>query len=221
MLPQATTKVATGVRTLESDITDEHKFKGAVIGERILIDNPYLDPDDPFFGVPRQIACLPDGSVAVASTAKLHKEGRFQGNPYASGFWRIAPDGAITSIAAKHAIVERSPYYPVCGMPFQKSRIEPDIKPMTVAPDGGLVFPYESRLLRLTMAGRVEGIPNRPESCAAAPSPAATSSFKEPEAVVEDPRGNLWVSDGCTLSRMALDGTVTPGARGGSDVPGR
>jgi hypothetical protein len=59
--------------------------------------NPCLDPDDPFFGVPRQIACLPDGSLAVASTAKLHKEGRFKDNPYASGFWRIAQDGAGSS----------------------------------------------------------------------------------------------------------------------------
>jgi len=32
-------------------------------------------------------------SVAVTSTAKRHTEGRFKGNPYASGFWRIAPGG--------------------------------------------------------------------------------------------------------------------------------
>jgi hypothetical protein len=137
----------------------------------------------------------------------VHKEGRFKDNPYASGFWRIAPDGAITAIAAKHIIVERSPYYPLCGMPFEKSRLDPDIKPMTVAPDGSLVFPFDSRVLRLTMAGRVEGIPNRPESCAAAP--AGKDPFREPEAAVQDPRGNLWVSEGCTLSRMTPDGTVT------------
>jgi hypothetical protein len=145
----------------------------------------------------------------VASTAKLHKEGRFKDNPHASGFGRIAPDGAVTAIAAKHIIMERSQYDPVCGMPFQKSSLDPDIKPMTVAPDGSIVFPHESRVLRLTPAGRVEGIPNRPESCAA-PAPAAKSPFSEPEAAVQDPRGNVWVSDGCTLWRMAADGTVTP-----------
>jgi hypothetical protein len=31
VVPQATTKVATGIRTLKSDINDEHKFMGAVI----------------------------------------------------------------------------------------------------------------------------------------------------------------------------------------------
>lgn len=64
-------------------------------------------------------------------------------------------------------------------------------------------------MLRLTTAGRVEAIPNRPELCAAAPAQAAKSPFQEPEAAVQDPRGNLWVSEGCTLSRMAADGTVT------------
>jgi hypothetical protein len=143
VVPQATTKVAAEVRTLKADTA----FMGGTIATQLLIDNPYLDPNDPFFGIPRQIACLPDGSVAVASTAKWHKEGRFKDNPYASGFWRIAPDGAITAIAAKHIIVENSPYYPVCGMPFQKSRINPEIRPMSAAPDGSLLFPREGTFL--------------------------------------------------------------------------
>jgi hypothetical protein len=208
--PQATTKVAAGVRTLKSAITDDNKFKGAVMSDRVLLDNPYLDPNDPFFGVPHQIACLPDGSVAVASTAKLHKEGRFKGNPYASGFWRIAPDGAITAIAAKHAILENSPYYPYCGVPFAKSRITPDILPMSTAPDGSLLFPYDQSILRLTMDGRVEAVPHWPQSCAAGTAPSDDTRFGKPEAVVQDPRGNVWVSSGCTLSRMAPDGVVKP-----------
>jgi hypothetical protein len=204
VVPQATTKVATEVRTLKAGTA----FMGGTIATQLLIDNPYLDPDDPFFFLPRQLACLPDGSVAVASTAKLHKEGRFKDNPYASGFWRIAPDGAITAIAAKHIIVENSPYYPVCGMPFQKSRVNPEIRPMSAAPDGSLLFPREGRILRLTPAGRVEHVPNRPEYCAAeanAPKPL----FNDPEGVAQDPRGNVWVADGCRLLRMAPDGAVT------------
>jgi hypothetical protein len=208
--PQATTKVASEVRALKSEITDDRKFKGAVMADRVLIDNPYLDPADPFFGVPRQVACLPDGSVAVASTAKLHKEGRFKDTPYASGFWRIAPDGAVTAIAAKHAIMENSPYYPSCGMPFAKTRITSDIRPMTTAPDGSLLFPYERSILRLTAAGRVEAVPSRPESCAAGAGPESDTRFAKPEAVVQDPRGNVWVSDldACLLKRVAPDGTV-------------
>jgi hypothetical protein len=149
--------------------------------------------------------------VAVASTAKLHAEGRFTGNPYASGFWRIAPDGAITAIAAKHVIMEGSRYYPSCGLPFHKTSLSPDIKPMTVAPDGSLLFPFRSALRRLTPDGRVEAVPNRPEGCAMEPAkpPAGTPPpFGEPEAVVQDPRGNAWVSDGCRLLRMAPDGSV-------------
>jgi sugar lactone lactonase YvrE len=209
--PRATTKLASEVRTLSSDVTDDEKFKGVVISPRILIDNPYLDPHDPFFGVPRQIACLPDGSVAVASTAKLHKEGRFAGNPYASGFWRVAPDGAITPIAAKHILLERSPYYPSCGVPFVESRITPDILPMSTAPDGSLLFPYDASILRFTPEGRVEAVPHRAESCAPDRVPSADERFVKPEAVVQDPRGNIWVSDidACALVRVAPDGTAT------------
>jgi hypothetical protein len=209
--PRATTKVATEVRALRSTVTDDRKFNGGVLSPRVLIDNPYMDPTDPFFGVPRQVACLPDGSVAVASTAKLHKEGRFKDTPYASGFWRIAPDGAITAIAAKHAILENSPYYPYCGMPFSKTRIQSDILPMSTAPDGSLLFPYDSSILRLTLDGRVEAVPQRPELCAADAAPAADKRFAKPEAAAQDPRGNVWVSDGeaCVLKRVAPDGAVT------------
>lgn len=205
--PTATTKVASEMRSLKSGINDDKKFVGGVISDRILVDNPYLDPNEEFFGIPRQIACLQDGSVAVSSTAKLYKEGRFAGNPYATGFWRIAPDGAITPIVAKNTIMENSPYYPICGVPYAKSRIGDDIRPMTLAPDGSLLFPYESSILRLTPGGRVEHVPNRPESCAAENRP--KEPFTEPESVVQDPRGNVWVADGCALWRMGPDGTVT------------
>ena len=205
--PQATTKVASDVRTLKSGINDDKKFVGQVISDRILIDNPYLDPNDEFLGIPRQIACLPDGSVAVSSTAKLYKEGRFAGNPYATGFWRIAPDGAITPIVAKNTIMENSPYYPVCGVPYAKSRIGDDISPITLAPDSSLLFAYEGSILRLTPGGRVEHVPNRPEFCAAENRP--KEAYSEPEAAVQDPRGNVWVGEWCALWRIAPDGTTT------------
>jgi hypothetical protein len=205
VVPQATTKLASEVRTL----TDGRALAPSVISSKVLLDIPYLAPGDPFFGYPRRIACLPDGSLAVASTAKFHKEGRFQGNPYASGFWKVAPDGAITAITAKHAIVENSPYYPVCGMPFAKSRVNPEIKPMTLAPDGSLVFPYDGSVLRLTPDGRVEHVPPAPGWCAA--DKTAAEPFGTPEAAVQDPRGNVWVSDGeqCALWRIAPDGSPT------------
>jgi hypothetical protein len=207
--PHATTKVAEATRTLTSDITSDKTFKGGVTSNRIIIDNPYLNADDPFFNIPRQIACLADGSVAVASTAKLHADGRFKGNPYASGFWRIAPDGAITALAAKHIRVERSAY-PTCGVPFAKSSIDPDVKPMTVMRDGSLLFsyPHSGALLRLATDGRVEHVPARQDFCAAS-AKAPAEPFGNPQAAVEDPRGNVWVSGSCALWRMAPDDTVT------------
>ena len=204
MSPQATTKVASEVRTLKSGINDDKKFRGNVISERILIDNPYLDPNDPFFGIPRRIACLPDGGVAVSSTAKHYQEGRFTGNPYATGFWRIAPDGAITPIASKNTIVENSPYYPICGMPYAKSKIGDDIKPITLAPDGSLVFPYNSSILRLTPGGRVEHVPNRPEFCAAENGP--KEPFNKPEAVVQDSRATYGWPTGARCGGWAPTG---------------
>jgi len=206
VVPQATTKLASEVRTL----TDGRALAGSINSSKVLLENPYLEPGDPFFGYPRQIACLPDGSVAVASTAKLHKDGRFKGNPYASGFWRIAPDGAITAIGAKHTIVENSRYYPVCGMPFAKSQVAPDrLGPMTLSPDGSLLFPYDrTSVLRLTHEGRVEHVPALPGSCAAEQAPAEPFVAL---AAVQDPRGNVWEMDdnACELKRVAPDGAVT------------
>lgn len=208
--PRVTTMVAKGVRTLAFDITDEQRFKGNIISPRVLLDNPYLDAADPFFNIPRQIACLKDGSVVVASTAKLHKEGRFKGNPYASGFWRIASDGAITALTAKHLIMEGSAYYPPCGLPFEKTSLNADVRPMTVAPDGSLLFGYGSEVRRLHPDGRLEPVPNRREACAREPpKPPPGLTFKAPEAAVEDPRGNVWVSDGCQLHRLGPDGSAT------------
>lgn len=58
---------------------------------RPLVDDPYLDPDDPFFNMPRQIAYLPDGSLAVFATARLRPDRRMKGNPYAAGLRASRP----------------------------------------------------------------------------------------------------------------------------------
>lgn len=212
--PQATTRLADAPRTLSHVEAPAPGFRRDIMSPRIIVDNPYLDPADSFFNMPRAMACGADGSLAVFSTAKLHKDGRFQGNPYASGAWRIAPDGAITPIGAKHIIVEGSGYYPLCGVPFAKSSAPADVGPVTRAPDGSLVFPLlnSSTVLRLTADGRVHGVPDLPGTCAKPGSAGYVASpFSKPSAVVQDPRGNLWVSDlsACSLSRMSPDGHVT------------
>lgn len=208
-MPRATTVVAREVRTLASAVTDDRKFKGGVISPRILIDNPYLDPGDPFFNIPRQIACLPDGAVAVASTAKLHAGGRFSGTPYASGIWRIAPDGAITALAARpNAARGRDA---LCGGPLASTSFEPDIRPMSVAPDGSLLFGVEATVLRLTGDGNLQHLPGSQVACSGSAAPKLSARFQSAEAAAQDPAGNVWVADhrACTLSRVAPDGALT------------
>ncbi|MDH5265542.1 MAG: hypothetical protein OEX21_12415, partial [Betaproteobacteria bacterium] len=218
--PQAAAKVAQGVRQLSSDIGDERKFNGGVIAPRILIDNPYLDPAEPFFNIPRQMACLPDGSLAVFSTAKQHKDGRMKGNPYATGLWRVAPDGAISAVdRARHVLSEGRD--PECGVTVGASGLDPaKVGPMSVASDGSIVFPYQAswafgrdaRVLRITPAGMVEAVPaSDAQSCAPEPSRAYRDLFSSIGGAARDAQGNTWVVDygRCLLARVAPDGGVT------------
>ncbi len=216
--PRATTRVADGVRQLSSNIGDEKKFKG-VTSPRILIDNPYLDPADPFFNIPRQMACLPDGGIVVFSTAKTHADGRMKGNPYATGAWRIAPDGAITAIGeARHILSENR--RPFCGVPMGQSGLDPrNVGPVSSAPDGSLLFAYapgwhfgrHAAVVRLTSDGRLAPVPEDIRWCAADPPEQLKKLFKWLGAVTQDPDGNVWVMDNgaCTLYRIARDGSVS------------
>jgi hypothetical protein len=216
--PQATKRLAEGVRTLSADPLGPNRFKG-VSSPRIIIDNPYLDPADPFFNIPRRMACLPDGSLAVFSTAKTHPDGRMKGNPYATGLWRVAPDGAITAIdRARHILSENRD--PECGVTVGASGIDPqEVKPISVAPDGSLIFPYatrwafgrHARVLKVTPQGWVESIPDEPEACAPKPPPELRELFNDIGSAAQDPQGNTWVMDSgrCRLQRVAPDGRVT------------
>jgi hypothetical protein len=208
--PSATARISDTPRVLSSGIRDDKKFKNSIVSPRVVIDNPYLDPADPFFNIPRAMACTADGGLVVASTAKTSPSGRFAGTPFASGFWRIAPDGAITALTAKHIVVERTPTLPICDAPFAKSRLTPEIELMTVTADGGFLFAAEGVILKLTAAGRVELVPPSPMGCAPPGlSRDALARFKEPRTAVEDPRGAIWVADECRLTRVDPDGSAT------------
>ncbi len=217
--PQATVKVAESVRRLASSFKDNTTFKGGITSSRIEIDNPYLDPADPFFNMPRQMACLDDGSVMVFSTAKTHQDGRMKGNPYATGLWRIAPDGAITPVdRARHILSERKD--PECGVTVGASGLDPQaVGPISVDADGGLVFPYQTswafgrsgRVLRLTPQNELVPIPQAPRACAPEPLKDYREIFNDIGAAARDPQGHTWVMDygRCQLKRVAPDGTVT------------
>ncbi len=219
LAPRATVKVAEGERPLSSGMRDDQKFKGGVVSPRILIDNPYLAPADPFFNIPRRMACLPDGAVAVFSTAKLHKDGRMKGNPYATGAWRIGPDGAITAIGeARHILSENK--RPFCGVPMAQSGLDPQkVGAVSTAPDGSLLFAYEpawafgrhAAVVRLTADGRLAPVPEDIRWCAADPPEQLRKLFKDLGGVTQDAGGNVWAMDqgACTLYRIARDGSVS------------
>ncbi|MCP9451530.1 MAG: hypothetical protein NNA23_02485 [Nitrospira sp.] len=217
--PQATVKVAESVRRLASPFKDKTTFKGRITSPRIEIDNPYLDPLDPFFNVPRQMACLDDGSLLVFSTAKTHQDGRMKGNPYATGLWRIAPDGAITPVdRARHILSEGKD--PECGVTVGASGLDPQaVGPISVDAEGSLVFPYQTRwafgrygrVLRLTPQNELVPIPEAPRACAPEPLKDYREIFMDIGSAARDPQGHTWVMDygRCQLKRVAPDETVT------------
>lgn len=212
--PQATSKVAAdGVRSLPPQA-----IRDRANSTRLLIDNPYLDPADPFFNIPRRMACLPDGSLAVFSTAKTHKDGRMKGNPYATGLWRIAPDGAITAVdRARHILSENKD--PECGVTVGRSGLDPQsVGPVSVAPDGSLLFSYRTvwafgrwaRVLQITPEGSIQPVPNNdPLACAPQPPEPYRKTFEDVSATARDGAGYTWVMDGCRLKRVGPDGTVS------------
>jgi hypothetical protein len=165
------------------------------------------------------MARLPDGAIAVFSTAKTHADGRMKGNPYATGAWRIAPDGAITAIGeARHILSENR--RPFCGVAMGQSGLDPqNVGPVSTAPDGSLLFAYaphwafgrHAAVVRLTADGRLAPVPDDIRWCAADPPEQLRKFFKNLGGVAQDPDGNVWVMDhgACTLYRIARDGSVS------------
>ena len=84
---------------------------------RIIMANPYFALDHGFFWKVSGMTCDADGGLRVSATAMQKKNGA----SYASGVWRIAPDGQITPIAVKPFALEITSHYPYCNAPFQKT----------------------------------------------------------------------------------------------------
>lgn len=185
---------------------------------RMIVDNPYLSLDRGFFNKIRGAACNPSGELWVTSTASLKRNN----NPYASGIWRIAPDGQITALAAKPWALETSRRYPYCNAPFQKSGLEvSNLTRLTPAGDGSMLAissdPTYSAISRIMADGSIEYIAGGgPCAAAAARSKGyadgsvGEAKFKAILAVLEDPQKNIWVGDvgNCALRKIA-GGQVT------------
>ncbi|AKC86972.1 hypothetical protein [Pseudoxanthomonas suwonensis] len=145
--------------------------------QQVIAVNPYLSPEKPFFGTMDGLQCAADGSLVLAGEGGLDVAGGVAG----TGWWRIAPDGAITPLVtrpdgSRHTVFP-SPNF-------------------SLAPDGTLLVSSREAVLRVTPDGRARPV---------------ASVMDRPGMPVLDPSGNVWVSDRqrCELLRIAPDGRRT------------
>lgn len=187
---------------------------------RMIVDNPHLSLDRGFFNKIRGASCNPNdsGELWVTATAWLKRNN----NPYASGVWRVAPDGQITALAAKPWALETSRRYPYCNAPFQKSGLEvKNLTHLTPAADGSMLAisedPTYSSISRIHADGRIEYIAGGGPCAAAtarnegyADGGVDVARFKDIKAALEDPQKNIWVGDfgNCALRKIS-GGQVT------------
>lgn len=185
----------------------------------MIVDNPYLSLDRGFFNKIRGASCNPNtsGELWVTATAWLKRNN----NPYASGIWRVAPDGQITALAAKPWALETSRLYPYCNAPFQKSGLEvSNLTHLTPAAGSSMLAisnDLYNTILRINADGSIEYIAGGGPCAAAAAQKVgyvdgsvAVERFKAILAVLEDPQKNIWVGDfgNCALRKIS-GGQVT------------
>jgi hypothetical protein len=237
--PTATTKLADGERCFsrETDVITEKilcpprkaipdaELKSASPGDayptglpsvlvspRIIMANPYLGLDYGFFGNISGMVCDADGGLRLSATAFVKKKG---GGSYASGTWRVAPDGQITPLAVKSFSLEITSHYPYCNAPFQKTNMTAStLDPLVPSADGSMLTTSKDSILRIQpdgMIGRFAGY----DVCAAPDAKSegyvdgalTEARFKGILSMLEDPQGNVWVGEdpheNCTLRKIS------------------
>lgn len=211
--PAATERVAEGPRTATLDPGYGRKFSAANTRPRVTISNPFMDPARPLFARAEAMQCASDGSVVVSGRAGFDKDAR----PVGTGFWRIAPDGAVTPVHSRSA---NAPTRTACGVPFAMSSATPSA--FSLAADGRLLFTGAGAVQAVTPEGAVVRVAGAANACGGAsaarpafavPVPGGEASRFGDDAgpPVEDGDGNLWVADqkGCALRRISKDGEIT------------
>jgi hypothetical protein len=214
--PQATTRVAEVPRRTYLNPTYGSKFSSAAgIQGEVTITNPYMDPARIFFAKATTLQCTADGGLIVGGRAGLDKESKALG----TGYWRIAPDGAVTPLHTRSANAYGKTEGTKCDAPYGKTRLDPE--PVAVAADGTLVKSIDYGVTRIEADGYVSRVAGAPFSCEenGQPSkvkglvdgPADVARFDKVGPPAIDPHGNIWVSDqsDCALRRIAPDGQVT------------
>lgn len=211
--PQATERLADGPRPATPESGYGKKFASQTTLPLVTIANPYMDPARPLIADATHMVCTADGGLVVGGRAGF-EDGRATG----TGFWRVAPDGAVTPMHTRaigaYALTPRT----TCEAPFTRSNVAP--KRFSLAADGRILFGAAASIQAVTTAGFVGRVAGSPRDCENDNSKgisgfgdggASGALFDEPGQPVEDPDGNLWVADqkGCALRKITPQGEVS------------
>lgn len=211
--PQATERVADGPRPVRLDNSLAKFAAGAQPGAppNLTITNPFMDPARPLFAKAEAIECTADGGLVISGGAGPDQYGR----AFATGFWRVAADGAVAALHSRPAGGGASAR---CDTPFASTGLQ--ASDFSLAADGRVLLASSAAALAVAPTGLVTRLAGSPAACqgpgnasiegdqdGASPS----ARFKDPGRLVEDSDGNVWVADqkGCALRRIAPDGEVT------------
>jgi hypothetical protein len=211
--PQATTLIAEGPRTATPNAGYGRKFAAETTLPLVTISNPYMDPATPLIADAKDMVCTADGGLVVGGQAGF-KDGR----PLGVGFWRVAPDGAVTPLHSRSVDAYALTSLTTCEAPFAKSKAAPSR--FSLAADGRILFSSSASVQAVTTAGFVARVAGSPRDCANdntkgisgyGDGGANGALFDQLDRPVEDPVGNIWVADqkGCALRKISPQGEVS------------
>ena len=184
-------------------------------GGPITITNSYMNPSQVFFTQMVGLVATADGSVIVGGRAGLDKAMHAVG----TGYWRIAPDGAITPLHTRSTNTYGKTPYTKCEAPYSRTHLDPEN--FALAPDGRLVKANEYAIVKIGADGFVKRIAGEPFACeesgqasrvrGATDGAPDAARFNKATKVLVDPKGNIWIVDqlGCSLRRIGPDGKVS------------
>ena len=80
-----------------------------------------------------------------------------------TGYWRIAPDGAITPLHTRSTNTYGKTPYTKCEAPYSRTHLDPEN--FALAPDGRLVKANEYAIVKIGAEGFVRRIAGEPFAC--------------------------------------------------------
>lgn len=169
------------------------KFGPAGNMPEFILANPYLSPENIFFGDIKGMRCTADGGLVVAGDAGFAAG---SGNLMGTGYWRVAPDGAITPLLSRPHTHRSARESAGNGLPWAGSGLPADRR-FSLDASGRLLIGAGDGVFRVGDDGRLQRV--------------TATRFDQPGRPVEDGEGHVWVAHQtdnkfCTVSRIAPDG---------------